>query len=144
MHGHKPTIPHAKQKKKVKHTHTDTQINKPTSYIPTDTYNKETKGYVLRKSIPASRTDLGARWFSSIVVRFLFLAFQAWYTFRRRWNSLRQAWGSRSQEVLMVSLNSAYFHLLRSYFLLAASMRCFSTMEDLHGRDVGMEMEMSP
>jgi len=34
----------------------------------------------------------GARSFSSMVVRLRFFAFQAWYTFKRRWNSWRQAY----------------------------------------------------
>ena len=45
---------------------------------------------------------------------FLFFDFHAWYTLRRRWNSSRQASSrSKSHDVLIASLSSAYFHLFK-------------------------------
>lgn len=64
----------------------------------------------------------GALSFSSIVVRLRFFDFQAWYTFKRRWNSCRQASNnSISQLVLIASRSSEYFHFDKSYFCLPIS-----------------------
>ena len=80
-------------------------------------------------------TEDGARMplLSNVVFFFLFFAFHAWYTFRRRWNSSRQASNrSMSQDVLMVSRNSAYFHFDKSYLFETdfRDSRCWFTKAD--------------
>lgn len=50
----------------------------------------------------ASITLRGARSFSSIVVRLRFFAFHAWYTFKRRWNSWRQAYWTFQSKIMVI------------------------------------------
>ena len=97
---------------------------------------------VLAAAAAAAMTDEGILVFSSLFtvawdLVFRFFDFQAWYTLSLRWNSSLQASkSSMSHEVLIVSRNSAYFQLDRSYFV---GFSCFEATSWILGIGVAGE-----
>ena len=89
---------------------------------------------IIADRLASIKIEVGALMLLSRLVFFLrFLAFQAWYTFNLRWNtSLQASSKSMSQEVLIVSRSSAYFHFERSYFeaTMLRLSRCWLTKAD--------------